>query len=333
MKRDNINYFVVGCFVLGLFAVLLVVVYQLTGRSGPSDHYTVVYDNVAGIKYGTPVLYEGYQVGQVEALEPVRSNDGMRYELTLSVQRDWHIPSDSVARVVASGLLSSMTIEIEEGDSDVMLEPGNEIAGREAASLFAVVNDVAVQFQQLSEDSLRPLLDTLTRDVDRLTEELLVLTREDLRPLFGNLQKKLDQAEFIDETNRLIATLNRSADNLEQMLGDPNRQHVAHTLDNLQSASVSLNTLLTNIDETRVHMDGVLAGVDGLVSDNKADLQTSINQLRSALETIATNIDAITYHLQGTSRNMHEFSRQLRANPGVLLRGPAAEDAAEEDSQ
>lgn len=333
MKRDNINYFVVGCFVLGLFAVLLVVVYQLTGRSGPSDHYTVIYDNVAGIKYGTPVLYEGYQVGQVEALDPARSDDGMRYELTLSVQRDWHIPSDSVARVVASGLLSAMTIEIEEGNSDVMLEPGSEIAGREAASLFAVVNDVAAQFQQLSEGSLRPLLDTLTRDVDRLTEELLVLTREDLRPLFTDLQKKLDQAGFIDETNRLVATLNRSADNLEQMLGDPNRQYVARTLDNLQTASVSLNTLLTHIDETRVHMDGVLAGVDGLVSDNKADLQTSVNQLRSALETIATNIDAITYHLQGTSRNMHEFSRQLRANPGVLLRGPAAGDAAEGDSR
>ncbi|MBF0335661.1 MAG: hypothetical protein HQL40_18810, partial [Alphaproteobacteria bacterium] len=33
------------------------------------------------------------------------------------------------------------------------------------------------------------------------------------------------------------------------------------------------------------------------------------------------NIDSIVYNLDGMSRNMHEFSRLLRQNPGLLLSG------------
>jgi len=36
---------------------------------------------------------------------------------------------------------------------------------------------------------------------------------------------------------------------------------------------------------------------------------------------VSRNIDSITYNLEGTSRNMSEFSREIRENPGLLLGG------------
>lgn len=328
MKRDNINYLLVGTFVLVMFALLMVVLFQLTGRTGPADIYTVTYNNVAGIKFGTPVLYEGYQVGQVESIEPQRTEEGMEYRLQLSVTEDWRIPSDSVAKVVASGLLSSMTIEINEGDSDTMLEPGSEIAGQEAVNLFATVNDVAADFKQLSNESIRPLLNTLATNIDSLTRELIMLTRDDIRPVFNNLERKIDEAEFMEQTNQLVTKLNTAADGLQNILNRDNQTTIATTLGNLETASGNLNALLTNIEQTRGNMDKVLNEVDQLVSENQPHLQASVRELRMALETIAMNIDAITYHLEGTSRNMHEFSRHLRANPGALLRSPAPVDEA-----
>jgi len=329
MKRDNINYLVVGVFVIGLFLVLMMFLYQLTGRSGPSDIYKVTYSNVAGIKFGTPVLYEGYQVGQVESIKPQRSDGGMSYRLEISVIRDWRIPSDSVAKVVASGLLSAMTIEIEEGESERMLEPGSEIEGREAANLFAVVNDAAANFKELSDESIRPLLDKLAENVGQLTDELLRLTREDIRPVFSSLGSKIDEAEFVEQTNQLVARLNAAAKGLQDILARDNQENVSLTLENLQQASVNLNQLLGNIETTRRNMDKVLGGIDQMVSSNQDDLQKSVRELRTALETIASNIDTITYHLGGTSRNMHEFSRYLRANPAALIRGKAPADEME----
>lgn len=328
MKRDNINYLVVGTFVLGLFAVLMMFLYQLTGETGPSETYSVTYNNVAGIKFGTPVLYEGYQVGQVESITPVPSEEGMSYRLELSIMQGWKIPADSVAKVVASGLLSAMTIEIQEGESDSMLEPGSEIQGQEAVNMFAVVNDVAANFKQLSDESIRPLLQTLNTNIDELTGELLTLTRDDIRPLLNSLEEKVDKAEFIEETNQLVSKLNRTAEGLQDVLNEGNRNKIASTLDNVEQASGNLNVLLKNIETTRNNMDKVLGGVDELINSNQQDLQTSVRELRTALETIAANIDAITYHLEGTSRNMHEFSRYLRANPSALIRGGNTEDKA-----
>ena len=70
MKRDNINYLMVGSFVLAMGVALVVLLFAITGRSGPIDTYYVVYDNVAGLNFGTGVFFEGYRIGQVEAVTP-----------------------------------------------------------------------------------------------------------------------------------------------------------------------------------------------------------------------------------------------------------------------
>jgi phospholipid/cholesterol/gamma-HCH transport system substrate-binding protein len=42
---------------------------------------------------------------------------------------------------------------------------------------------------------------------------------------------------------------------------------------------------------------------------------------------ISRRIDSITGDLESTTRNMNEFSRQIRENPGVLVRGRETSDA------
>ena len=65
MRRDNVNYLWVGSFVLVMAAVLLYALYRLTGQSGQGDVYYTRFPNVAGIKTGTVVTYEGFEVGNV----------------------------------------------------------------------------------------------------------------------------------------------------------------------------------------------------------------------------------------------------------------------------
>jgi len=144
MRRDTINYTAVGAFVLVLFALVLTVLYQITGRRGPTDEYHAQYDNVEGIKYGTPDLYEGYPIGQVSEVLPVKSAQGTRFRLSLAVQNGWRIPADSEARVVKSGLLSAVAIDIREGDSASALSPGAEITSRGASDRSSVSRSGAV---------------------------------------------------------------------------------------------------------------------------------------------------------------------------------------------
>ena len=54
--------------------------------------------------------------------------------------------------------------------------------------------------------------------------------------------------------------------------------------------------------------------------------------LRYTLEELSASAEGILQNLESTSRNMNEFSRQLRRNPGLLLSGkPAAEVGVRRD--
>lgn len=307
MRRDTINYVVVGVFVLFLFALFLIVLYQITGRTGPTDFYHVTYQNVEGIKYGTPVLYEGFQIGQVEKVEPVKESGGTTFRLTLAVTKGWQIPADSVAKVVKSGLLSAVAIDINEGTSSRPLSPEDSIAGAEATDIFAAVNEVAGDIKSLSRDSLRPLLDNLNKQVDLISTDWRSLTADEVRPI--------------------LAKLNDSASELKQILSEENQETIRMTLDNLESASGRADELLANLRETRATLDALLTDTDRLVSSNEEDVRSVVEDLKKSLYTVSQHIDAVADHLEGSARNMHEFTREVRENPGLLIRASPQPDS------
>ena len=64
MRNNKTNYAWVGGFVLLAFGTLLTALYLLGGNRGPTHTYYTELRNVAGIKFGTPVTYAGYPLGQ-----------------------------------------------------------------------------------------------------------------------------------------------------------------------------------------------------------------------------------------------------------------------------
>ena len=96
MRRDNINYFLVGLFTLVSLAVLLVALYKITGRVGQAEPYHVYFHNIAGLGKGTHVTYEGYQIGYVERLVPEQDRN--------TGAPDYR--PDGVVRVLGAGELS-----------------------------------------------------------------------------------------------------------------------------------------------------------------------------------------------------------------------------------
>jgi phospholipid/cholesterol/gamma-HCH transport system substrate-binding protein len=314
MKRDQLNYFVVGSLVLCLGAIFIAILFKLTGRRGAMDPYSVVYANVNGLKYGTGVFYQGFQVGQVEAIVPEREGNRTRYRLTLGVAKDWPIPKDSVARIESSGLISAVFINIEEGHAPEVLQPGEEIHGRDRVDIMSVLGSVASDLHDLSENGLKPVLVNFNKRLDEVGKQIEGL---DIKGFMG----KLDH----------------SAVQLQTVLRDENVQHVDHMLDQLDGASVKVNRLATELEDTRSRANGVINEAHELISKNRDGVNASVLLVKSSaanlektIHTVAENIDDIVYHVNDSSRNLHEFTRQIRENPGVLIHGtqPAATPAA-----
>ena len=306
MKRDNVNYVAVGVVVLAAFVVLMVALAMITGRSGPSAAYYTHYHNVAGLRFGAPVFYEGFRIGQVGSIAPDRDANGIRYKVELNVRKDWPIPKDSIARMTSTGLLADVAVGIVEGKAREIAAPGTELTGAENADIFSAVNELAAQMTDLTRNQIAPLLKNLSEHVDSIA---------------GIIDK--NTPELVEQSRALLGRLNRASDNMNDVLKADNRAALAGILNNT-------NKLTEQLHSTQEKLDDALKQIDGIARENRSGVRDSVDDLRSVLAALSGRIDSISQHLESASRNFDEFSREVRKSPNRLLIAPKADKETEQ---
>jgi len=322
MKSSRVNYVVVGTFVLAILAGLVASVALLTGRTGTTDPYYAIYHNVTGVKFGTQVLYEGFPIGQVEEVTPEPREGGMRFRVDLSVAEGWRIPANSVAEIAAPGLLAAITISIRAGDSTAALTPGGELQAREASNIFAVLSSVAGDVTELTKGSLKPLLINLNEIVGIIGN----MMNNEIKTLLGKIAEiasdVADRTPRIAESIESVAgKLDRSSEEIENLVNPENRKKLEAFLGNMDKAARNFAQLTTDLEKTRLKLGSLLASVEGIVIENKEDIEKSLDNFGYIADSTARHIDAVNQNLEGAARNMYEFTRQIRQNPGLLLGG------------
>ncbi|HXD83113.1 MAG TPA: MlaD family protein [Rudaea sp.] len=307
MKRDSVNYVLVGAAVLAAGVLLIVALAMITGRGGASTAYYTHYQNVTGLRYGAPVFYQGYRIGQVGTITPERGKDGTRYKIELDVRRDWPIPKDSVAHLTATGLLADVAVGISEGKDRAMAAPGSELAGAESADIFSAMNELAGQISGLTRSQITPLIQTLSKRVDSIT---------------GAIDK--GTPDLVRQSQQLLTRLNHVSDSLDDMLKPDNRAAVADILANTQELTKQLR-------ETQQKLDDALGQLDSIAKENRPGIRDSVTDLRAVLEALSGRMDSISQHLQTASRNFDEFSREVRKNPNRILVSPKPDKVEEQE--
>ena len=303
MNTARINYVAVGAFVAAMLFCMVVAIAMLTGRTGAVDGYYTVYKNVTGVKFGTQVLYEGYPIGQVEKVEPVAKNGAMLFKVDFEVKEGWQIPDDSVARIGSSGLLSAITINIDAGTSPIAHKAGAKVIGREAADLFAVMSDMAGEVTNIAENDIRPLLATINR-----TAEAFAVT-------VGTVGTLVEE----DGTN-VVKTFSKLADDLNERM--------PAITSNVDTTAANFAGLSKDLYETRDKLDRLLTVSEEILGENRTEVRKSIEDLKHVTDSLARHIDTVNQNVEGTARNMYEFSREIRLNPGLLLSGTSPQDNA-----
>jgi len=305
MKRDNINYFYVGCFTLAMLLLLIFVLLKITGRGSDADFYYTFYENVSGIRQGTTVTYGGFKVGQLVDITPLREKGKTKYKLKLSVKSGWPIPTDSFVRVVSPGLLAEAQIDISEGVASSVLKPEGMLVSRPSLDMMAVLSSMGGEFSNLSETGLIPLLKNINKQVDG----------------FGN-----NIPEIVSDSRELISSLNTVSKRLTNLLTVENSLSLNNTISNTDKITANLVSLSSRLNNITEQLQGLINNSNKLLSDNSKDIRGSMLDLRKALNSVSQNMETIMYNLDVSSRNISEFSHQIRSNPGVLLNGKPVKD-------
>lgn len=330
MRYSKINYLVVGVFVIAMIIAAIAAIAVLTGRTGAVDRYFTVYDNVTGVKFGTQVIYEGYPIGQVETVTPNEVKGRMEFRVDFSIQEGWRIPDDSQIEIAAPSLLSSVALQVHAGVSVDSLTPGDRVNSRDTANVFGAVSSLAEQVARIIETDAKPLF----REVTGTFKELKQFIGQDGRVLTSNVQELISESK--DLVENIQGRIPRIADNIEiftanltkasqevgKMASPENRKQVEDILLQMNEATIKFDDVLTSMDQ-------VLEDVSRLAVDPKADVETILGESRYVVESLSRHIDSINQNMESAARNMNEFSRQIRANPGLLLGSSPQPNAAQ----
>lgn len=328
MRSHNLNYAAVGIFVIAMLVGALGGVIMLSGHGAARDDYRMVFDNVADVKFGSQVRFEGFPVGQVEAIEPLAEDGKTRFLLRVSISRGWPIPDDSIARVTSSNFLGAKTIDIARGRSAESLQPGSRIKAAPPVDMFSAFSSVAAEVGDLTRNELRTFLDELTelaKVTNGLVDTDLRGSLQSVNNLAGSLEKSVPAitGELLTFTKDLNHTLAKA----QRLLSERNVGGVEKTIHNVEEASRQFVEFSIRSQATLAQINDFVADLDQMVEANEGKVSAAVSDARYSLRAIARNIDSINHNFEGTARNMNEFSRLIRQNPGLLLSGSPRREA------
>ena len=188
---------------------------------------------------------------------------------------------------------------------------------------------------KVTSDSLAKALSPENADkVDQVVDNVLAASvslslmsseaREDIRELLGpKSQERINgMVDNFSQASANVATMSQTMDErVKEILTPQTTRKMQNALDNVALAASNIAGLTSDLHTTRERLDRLLTGLNAIAEENRPELRESVTDLRYTFRALSQRVDAITYNLEGASRNLSEFSRTIRKNPAVLLRG------------
>jgi phospholipid/cholesterol/gamma-HCH transport system substrate-binding protein len=282
--------------VVVVVAVLFALWLGKASLSKQHHYYDIVFtEAVTGLSTGSPVQYNGIQVGQVSQLK-LDPKDPRKVLARIQVAADTPIKTDTRAKLGLLGLTGVAFIQLSGGAPDsalLMPTPDNpvpQIKSENSAlsQLLASGSDVVTNLngildrlgQVVSQSNVDRITSTL-KNIDQTTSTLAA-ERDDLRKL-------------IHEASEASVKLNQTLAGANKLVNGPALQ----TMERAQAAMTSLQQTTKTLND--------------LLVENKDSLQSGLRGVDQIGPTLR--------QLRATLRDIQQVTDQLQANPAAYLLG------------
>ncbi len=293
------NHFLIGLFVLIMSVAGIGFVYwtQKLGN-GVSQYYSIDFKGeVGGLTTASQIYFNGMPVGRVEKLtiDPI---DGRKTHVTIMIKQGIPIRANSSARIETSMLTGTAKIFLSAGTPD---SPVLESSGKN----FPKIAATAVSGKSMMEGA---------PDLINNTNALILRMNE----LIANNERLI--RESVKNVEVFTQALRDNKHNITRILGN-----AAQLTENLNTATVSINELVTNnkktITQTIHNVEQVTAEIAGKKKEigdiivNAKALSVQANNISSQLELLVTENRV---SLAKTMKNVEDFTTVLAENKGSV---------------
>jgi len=306
-KREQVF---VGLFVIVAAALIVYTVFALSGAFAHAARtYHAYFPFAGGVERGTTVRYAGGpKIGRVESLR-LDPQDSTRIDITLSVESDVPVKTDSHVRIMSISPLGDNHIEILPGTAKAALAPVGAVLPTDAYLDF---NILAADIKRITPD-VQELLHTLN---DRATElkDTMARVNDLLSP-----QNRSNISATIAETRGMI---------------HEDRPELKSSLQRANKLIDRIEPLLEDFRKTSDEANKTLEHLDGTIGENREDIHKSVLQLRKLLATAndlttqlnstfdanSDNLDETLDNLRHATENLKEFTEIIKKRPYTLIR-------------
>jgi phospholipid/cholesterol/gamma-HCH transport system substrate-binding protein len=306
-KRDQVF---VGLFVIAATAVLIGMVFAISGVFGRSEKtFHAYFPFAGGLERGATVRYAGGpKVGRVEKLA-IDPQNPAQIDVVFSVETNLPVKKDSHAKIMSMSPLGDNHLEILPGGAQTALAPPGSL----------LPSDPYVDFNALTSqlNDLGPKVQDLVQSLnDRATELKVTIARVN---------------DLLSDQNR--ANLSATLADAHGMIAE-NRPQIKSTIHNLDNVSQKLEPLIQDLHKTADEANKALTHVDEVVGENRADVRQAVVKLRQSLTTLtditgqldqtldvnSENIDELLDNFRRVSENLKEFTETIKKRPYTLIR-------------
>lgn len=287
MKKILSKEFWIGFSVIVAVLILVFGIDYLKGINlfRPTHYYLAYYENVDELTVSSPVLINGFKVGQVREINFNYKRPG-KIEVVMALDKKLELPEGTVASL-GTTLLSGARIELAIGHSDKMLPIGCEVATDSKAGIMSAVTD-----------GLMPAITGIMPKVDSLLYNLNQIAGN---PALMQSINRLDgiSADLLSTTHGLNTMMNkqvpaiasnaaRATQGLDTIVG--NLGALSYQLKSLPlDATVgNVNALTANLSEFSRQLTDKNSTLGLLTSD--PELYNRLNQVSADIDSLIVDI-------------------------------------------
>lgn len=283
MKKIFNKEFAIGLSVIVAVLILIFGIDYLKGINlfRPAHYYIAYYENVDELTVSSPVIINGYKVGQVREVNFDYKTPG-KIEVVMALDKSIHLPEGTVA-TLGQTLLNGARIELIMGKGPALIPSGGEVPTESKPGLMD-----ALQKEMLpAVAGVLPKVDSLLLNLNRLVAD----------PALTASIGRLDgiTANLLTTTSGLNTTMNTQ---VPRIAGNAARitQSLDTVVGNLGALSYSLKNLPLNATVDNVNnLTANLARFSEQLNDKNSTLGllTSDPELYNRLNQVSADIDSL----------------------------------------
>lgn len=259
---------------------------------GGTNKFYTVYKSVDGLTISKPVLVNGFQIGRISKMKLLQNGSTL---VELSVDRQYKVPKNTVAKLGSTDILGSKAIIFDYGNSNINANDRDTLTAEIQGSLAESLQPIQTKAESLInklDSSLASINKILNPNFQKNVDRSFVSIANSLQTLEGTT-KKIDalvstQTTHINAilTNTETVTSNLKASsahltgittNFEKVSSDIASANLKQTLDNANKAVADLQSIISKMNSTNGTLGSLIN--DKQVYDNLKDATANLNAL------------------------------------------------------